>query len=90
MGIMPMGTMPHALILVFNDQLKAWKAFDDFVPGDVPRIALIYTLCDEKLESIIALELLKERLHGIRIDTPSSRRGSRRKIVEEARWEINL
>lgn len=89
MGIKPMGTMPHALILTFNDQLKAWKAFDDFVPEDVPRIALVDTLYDEKTESLMALDLLKEKLDGVRLDTPSSRRGNRRKIVEEVRWELN-
>jgi nicotinate phosphoribosyltransferase len=38
----------------------------------------------------MALELLKERLDGVRLDTPSSRRGNRRKIVEEVRWELNI
>lgn len=90
LGIKPVGTMPHALILTFNDQLKAWKAFDDFVPDDVPRIVLVDTLSDEKTESIMALDLLKERLDGVRLDTPSSRRGNRRKIIEEVRWELNI
>lgn len=90
MGIRPVGTMPHALILTFNDQLKAWKAFDDSISDDVPRIALVDTLSDEKTESIMALDLLKERLDGVRLDTPSSRRGNRRKIVEEVRWELNI
>lgn len=89
MGIKPVGTMPHALILCFNDQAKAWKAFDDFVSKDVPRIALVDTLSDEKTESIMALDLLKDKLDGVRLDTPSSRRGNRRKIVEEVRWELN-
>jgi nicotinate phosphoribosyltransferase len=90
MGIRPVGTMPHSLILTFNDQLRAWKAFDDYVSHDVPRIALVDTLSDEKTESLMALELLKERLDGVRLDTPSSRRGNRRKIVEEVRWELNI
>ena len=90
MDIKPIGTMPHALILTINDQLKAWKAFDDVVPNDVPRIALVDTLLDEKTESMMALDLLKERLYGVRLDTPSSRRGNRRKIIEEVRWELNI
>lgn len=90
MGIKAVGTMPHALILTFNDQKEAWKAFDDFAPKDVPRIALVDTLSDEKTESIMALDLLKEKLAGVRLDTPSSRRGNRRKIVEEVRWELNI
>jgi len=90
MGIKAVGTMPHALILTFNDQKQAWKAFDEFAPKDVPRIALVDTLSDEKTESIMALDLLKEKLEGVRLDTPSSRRGNRRKIVEEVRWELNI
>jgi nicotinate phosphoribosyltransferase len=90
MGIKAVGTMPHALILAFNDQKAAWKAFDDFTPEDIPRIALVDTLSDEKTESIMALDLLKEKLDGVRLDTPSSRRGNRRKIAEEVRWELNI
>lgn len=90
MGIKAVGTMPHALILAFNDQKEAWRAFDVYVPRDVPRIALVDTLSDEKTESIMALDLLKEKLDGVRLDTPSSRRGNRRKIVEEVRWELNI
>ncbi|MGC8556378.1 MAG: nicotinate phosphoribosyltransferase, partial [Conexivisphaera sp.] len=29
-------------------------------------------------------------LYGVRLDTPSSRRGEWRKIIEEVRWELNL
>ncbi|MEM0101245.1 MAG: nicotinate phosphoribosyltransferase, partial [Candidatus Methanomethyliaceae archaeon] len=28
-GIKPSGTMPHTLILIFEDQISAWKAFDE-------------------------------------------------------------
>jgi len=90
LGVQAVGTMPHALILAFNDQKEAWKAFDQFIPKNIPRIALVDTLSDEKTESIMALELLKEKLDGVRLDTPSSRRGNRRKIVEEVRWELNI
>jgi nicotinate phosphoribosyltransferase len=90
MGIRAVGTMPHALILNFNDPVKAWKAFDDYAAPDIPRIALVDTLFDEKTESLMALDLLKEKLDGVRLDTPSSRRGSRRKIIEEVRWELNI
>ncbi|UCH02807.1 MAG: nicotinate phosphoribosyltransferase, partial [Candidatus Bathyarchaeota archaeon] len=27
-GVLPTGTMPHALIIVYGDQVDAWKAFD--------------------------------------------------------------
>ncbi|MEM2922733.1 MAG: nicotinate phosphoribosyltransferase, partial [Candidatus Bathyarchaeia archaeon] len=82
-------TMPHALIQVFGSQEEAWLAFDESVSSEVPRIALVDTLYDEKAESIMAFEVLGNRLYGVRLDTPGSRRGNMRKIVEEVKWELN-
>jgi len=89
-GIKPMGTMPHALIIIFEDQVKAWKAFDEVLPQDIPRIALVDTFYDEKVEAIMAAEALGSRLTGVRLDTPSSRKGSFAEIVREVRWELNI
>jgi nicotinate phosphoribosyltransferase len=89
-GERPVGTMPHSLVLILGDQKKAWKAFDEVVPKDIPRIALIDTLSDEKTEALMAADTLGERLQGVRIDTPGSRKGNLRKIVEEVRWELNI
>lgn len=90
LGLKPQGTMPHALILVFRDQVKAWKAFDEVVEPSVPRIMLVDTLYDERVEALMAAELLGDRLHGVRLDTPSSRRGNMRLIVEEVRWTLDI
>ncbi len=90
MGIKPMGTMPHSLIIVFGDQIKAWKAFDELMPKGVPRIALTDTYLDEKVESLMAAKALGKRLWGVRLDTPGSRKGSFESIVREVRWELNL
>ncbi|MCC6040914.1 MAG: nicotinate phosphoribosyltransferase [Desulfurococcaceae archaeon] len=90
LGLKPQGTMPHALILVFGDQVKAWKAFDEVVEPSVPRIMLVDTLYDERVEALMAAELLGDRLHGVRLDTPSSRRGNMRLIVEEVRWTLDI
>ncbi len=90
LGFKPVGTMPHALIIIAGDQVRAWRAFDEAVPEDVPRIALVDTLCDEKTEAIKAAEALGERLYGVRLDTPSSRRGKMEEIVREVRWELDL
>ena len=90
LGIRGSGTMPHSFILCFKRQEDAWQAFDAALPKDVPRIALVDTLCDEKTESMMALETLGGRLYGVRLDTPSTRRGEWRKIIEEVRWELNL
>ncbi|MGD8543735.1 MAG: nicotinate phosphoribosyltransferase [Candidatus Bathyarchaeota archaeon] len=86
----PMGTMPHALIIAFGDQAKAWKAFDEVMPSDVPRVALIDTYFDEKTEAIIATETLKDRLYGVRLDTPGSRKGNFPELIREVRWELDM
>lgn len=86
----PMGTMPHALIIAFGDQVKAWKAFDEVMSNDVPRVALIDTYYDEKAEAILATEALKKRLYGVRLDTPASRKGDFAEIVREIRWELDV
>ncbi|MGQ9780997.1 MAG: nicotinate phosphoribosyltransferase [Nitrososphaeria archaeon] len=90
LNVKPVGTMPHAMIQVFGDQRKAWLAFDSTMPEGVPRIALIDTFFDEKAEAVMAAETLGEKLTGVRLDTPRSRRGEWRKIIEEVRWELNV
>jgi len=90
LGVKPSGTMPHALILAFGDQREAWKAFDEVVEPDVPRIMLVDTLFDEREEALMAARLLGEKLYGVRLDTPSSRRGDMRQIVEEVRWTLDI
>ncbi|WP_297463226.1 nicotinate phosphoribosyltransferase [Thermococcus sp.] len=89
-GEKPVGTMPHALIITVGDQVTAWKYYDEVMPPEVPRTALVDTFCDEKFESLVAAEVLGRRLDAVRLDTPGSRRGNFRKIIEEVRWELNL
>jgi nicotinate phosphoribosyltransferase len=86
----PSGTMPHALILIMGDTVEATKAFDEIVDPRVKRVSLIDTFNDEKIEAIRVAEALGKKLFGIRLDTPSSRRGDFTKIIEEIRWELNL
>jgi len=90
LGLKPQGTMPHALVLVFGNQVEAWKAFDEVVEPDVPRIMLVDTFYDEREEALMAAKLLNERLYGVRLDTPSSRRGDMRLIVQEVRWTLDI
>jgi nicotinate phosphoribosyltransferase len=89
LGIKPVGTMPHAYIQCVGDQVKAWRWFDEVVDREVPRVALVDTFYDEKTEAVMAWEALGDRLYGVRIDTPSSRRGDWRRILEEVRWELD-
>jgi nicotinate phosphoribosyltransferase len=89
-GKEPIGTMPHSLIISFDSQIKAWKAFDETMPQDIPRIALVDTYNDEKTEAILAAESFKGKLHGVRLDTPTSRRGDFSELIREVRWELNV
>ena len=91
-GIKATGTMPHSLIICFGEgrQEDAWKAFDEVIAPDVPRICLCDTYCDEKKESIAAAEALGDSLYAVRLDTPSTRRGDFRRIIEEVRWELDI
>jgi nicotinate phosphoribosyltransferase len=84
------GTMPHALIQVVGDQESAWKMYDKTIASDSPRVALVDTFWDEKTEAVKAFEVLGSKLWGVRLDTPASRRGDFRKIIEEVRWELDI
>ncbi|HEU4949512.1 MAG TPA: nicotinate phosphoribosyltransferase, partial [Candidatus Deferrimicrobiaceae bacterium] len=90
LGETPQGTMPHALVLVLGDTVTAMRAFDAAVDPAVPRVCLVDTLQDEKFEAIRVAEALRERLSAVRLDTPGSRRGDFRRILQEVRWELDL
>ena len=85
------GTMPHALLIAFGrgNQADAFRAFDEAVPEDVPRVALCDTYGDETEEVLRAVETLGDDLDSVRLDTTSSRRGNFRHIVREVRWELD-
>ncbi len=89
-GKSPMGTMPHALVIIVGDQVEAWKAFDEVVPAEVARVALVDTYFDEKAEAIMAAEALRDRLFAVRLDTPGSRRGNFAEIIREVGWELRV
>jgi nicotinate phosphoribosyltransferase len=89
-GITASGTMPHALVLVVGDAVKAFRMFNEVMPSGVPRICLVDTLCDEKVEAIAAAEALGDALQAVRLDTPGSRRGDMAAIAQEVRWELDL
>ncbi|WP_266074761.1 nicotinate phosphoribosyltransferase [Haladaptatus caseinilyticus] len=91
LGTDPSGTMPHALLICFGSgkQEEAWRAFDEAVEEDVPRIALCDTFSDEKDEVLRAANTLGDSLDSVRIDTTGSRRGNFRHILRELRWELD-
>lgn len=89
-GVEPTGTMPHSLVLVMGDTVTATRAFHEVVAPHVRRISLIDTFNDEKFETLRVAEAMGEALFGVRLDTPSSRRGDFLEILREVRWELDL
>ena len=86
----PMGTMPHALIICMGSTVEAIKAYDEVLESKFKRVALIDTFLDEKFEALNVAEAMGKKLFGIRLDTPSSRRGDFYRILEEVKWELDL
>jgi nicotinate phosphoribosyltransferase len=86
----PMGTMPHALIICFGSTVDAVRAYDEVLGPEVKRVALIDTFLDEKFECLNVAGALGDRLYAVRFDTPGSRRGNFFRILQEARWELDM
>ncbi|MCL4336721.1 MAG: nicotinate phosphoribosyltransferase [Candidatus Thermoplasmatota archaeon] len=87
-GQKPVGTMPHALSLIFGDD-KAWDMTVKAVGPKGVKTVLIDTYMDEKFAAIKAATMFPD-LNFVRLDTPSSRRGNFANIVREVRWELDL
>ena len=90
LGIPATGTIPHALVMIEGGIVQAVQSFDKHIDNSVSRVALADTFNDERVEVIQALEAIGEKLSGVRLDTPSSRRGSLEDIVREIKWELKL
>jgi nicotinate phosphoribosyltransferase len=89
-GIEPSGTMPHALIIVVGDTVKATMLFDQHMPPEVPRVSLVDTFKDEVEESLRVAEALRDKLQSVRLDTPSERGGVTAELVKEVRAHLDL
>ena len=90
LNISPVGTVPHALILLLEDSTTAAVMFDQVIDKSVPRTVLVDTFGDEKFEALENANLLGKDLHAVRLDTPSSRRGDMLEIAREVRWELDI
>ena len=88
-GLNPTGTMPHSLVLIFGDTVRAAEAFDRDMPPDVPRIVLVDTFKDEAEEALRVAHALGDRLYGIRLDTPSERGRVTADLVTEIRARLD-
>ena len=88
-GLAPTGTMPHSLVLIFGDTVRAAQAFDRHMPTDVPRIVLVDTFRDEAEEALRVADALGDKLFGIRLDTPVERGRVTPALVEECRARLD-
>lgn len=88
-GTQPSGTIPHAMVLIFGDTVKAVEAFDRWMPPEVNRVALVDTFNDEALEAVRVAQALGDRLWGIRLDTPTERGRVTPDLVRETRARLD-
>ncbi len=89
-GMNPVGTIPHALIIIMGSTTAATLAFDREVDPNVPRIALVDTFEDEVRESVTVAKAMGRRLSGVRLDTPSERGRVTSGLVKEVRAWLDL
>jgi len=89
MGQEPQGTIPHTVIIISGDTVKAAKAYNNCTPKNVPRVILIDTFKDETEESIRVANALGKDLLGVRLDTPSERGGVSPDLVKEVRARLD-
>jgi nicotinate phosphoribosyltransferase len=88
-GVAPTGTMPHALIIIIGDTVKATVLFDEHIPKDIPRVSLVDTFKDEAEESLRVARALQNRLDSVRLDTPGERGGVTVELVKEVHARLD-
>ena len=89
-GITPKGTVPHAVFLIVGDTVEVAQVYDDIMPADAIRLVLVDTFKDEAEETLRVAKALGDRLHGIRLDTPSERGGVTPALVKEIRARLDM
>jgi nicotinate phosphoribosyltransferase len=89
MGKEPTGTVPHAAFIIAGDTLRVAEVYDRITPEEHSRIILVDTFKDEVEETLRVANRLKERLGGIRLDTPSERGGVTPALVRELRARLD-
>lgn len=88
-NLVPSGTMPHALLLMVGDTVKAAQAYDRIMPDGAPRVVLVDTFKDEVEEALRVADALQGRLNAVRLDTPRERGGVTPGLVRELRARLD-
>jgi nicotinate phosphoribosyltransferase len=73
-----------------TDTVRAMESFDRHMPQEVPRVALVDTFKDEAEEALNVARSLREKLRGVRLDTPAERGGVTPQLVREVRARLDL
>lgn len=89
-GVTPAGNMPHSLVLLMSDTIKAMNAFDRHMPQEVPRVALVDTFNDEAEEALNVARVMRDKLRGVRLDSPEERGGVTLELTKEVRSRLDL
>lgn len=90
LGLEPVGTIPHAMVLILGDTVKAAVAYNTHMPEDAPRTILVDTFKDECEEALRVADVLGTEMEGIRLDTPGERGGVTEDLVREIRARLNM
>jgi nicotinate phosphoribosyltransferase len=90
LGRRPVGTVPHAVILIVGDTVEVALTYDRIMPSEDPRVILVDTFKDEAEETLRVAEALGNRLNGVRLDTPGERGGVTPGLVREIRARLDL
>ncbi len=88
-GREPLGTMPHAVVLIVGDTVKVALEYDRIMPAGTKRIVLVDTFKDEAEEALRVARELGPRLDGVRLDTPGERGGVTPDLVREVRARLD-
>jgi nicotinate phosphoribosyltransferase len=86
-GADPMLAMEHEVAVVLGVP-RAWEAFDRALEEEIPRIAAVDTLLDERAGALAAAESLGGSLRGVRLDAGRTIDEMAR-TVREVRWELD-
>ncbi len=90
LGKEPVGTVPHAAILIIGDTVETALLYDKVMPLESPRIILVDTFKDEAEETLRVADALKDRVYGVRLDTPGERGGVTPGLVREIRARLDM
>jgi len=88
-GTQPSGTIPHSLILIVGDTLKASRLYLEHLSAAGPLVSLVDTFMDEAWEAVRLAGELGDKLHAIRLDTPGERGGVTPALVREVRARLD-